>query len=210
MTRIVRLLFMCSAIIMIASNTSLAQLEISVQGNYEIPLDELKWIYKPGTGALLTISKTDKYKKKRTAFGGNIGFTRFNAKEDIFYYLLNGTDLGTVHYGNYDVYQLSLNYRRDFIINKSFELFMGAEFGYQYANYRYISHDSMIDEDGTTIEGRIGVSPKAGFNFVFSKNVSAFIQSRYTVSLITQPSDKTENIINYFLSTSIGLNFRFE
>jgi hypothetical protein len=196
------------ATIIIASLETHAQVELSIQASHERALDELGDIYKPGINYMLSISKTDKYKKKRMAWGVILGFTKFHPKEDVFYYQVNETETGTIRYENYNVYQLSANVRRDFILIETLELFYGAEIGYHYVQYAFLSEDSFVIEDNSTVESRIACTPKVGAQFLLTKKLSAFLQTRYSLSMAT--GDAPGNFMNFFWSNGIGLTLRFE
>jgi hypothetical protein len=197
-------------ILIISISTSWAQVEIAAGASYELPLDELKWVYKPGKSYQLTISKTDRYKNKRTSWGINLGYASFVPKEALFYYLVNEDEIGTIAYENYNLYLLTVNARRDFILNKNIEIFLGTEFGLHYAQYGYVSDDSYIDEDATYVEGRGAVSPKAGITFTLTAHLSIFVQSRYNVSVGESNFTASSNIFNYSWSNGVGVNLRFE
>lgn len=196
-----------ACLILMSVGTAQAQLEMSVQSSYELPIDELKWVYKPGLNNTLFISKIKTYKNKRTAFGGNLGFSSFQPKAEKFYYLVNEDEVGTITYGNYQALQLAVHGRRDFILNKSVELFVGLEVGIAYTKFTYVSDDPYISEDATTIHGRVLLTPRAGVNFIISNSISIFLCGRYAVSFAS--TDVPEDILNFSVAGAAGLNFRF-
>jgi hypothetical protein len=197
-----------AVLLLITVTTGWSQIDVSLQTNYEVPFDELKWVYKPGVNYLLSVSKTDKYKKKRTAWGGTLGYSSFKPKEDIFYYLVNENEIGTIAYEEYQTLQIFLHGRRDFILNKNLEFFIGADIGYIHAMFSYYSADAYIVEDATNIEGRLAIAPNLGLNFVLTDRLGVFIQSRYIASVAE--TDIQNNVLNYSLSGGVGLNLRFE
>ena len=200
-------LLIISASLLILSISAAAQTEIAIQGSYEMPIDEMKWVFKPGQGVTLTLSKMKERRKKRSVIGLNVGFSKFVPKEDIFYYLVNEDELGTIRYKDMLVYQLGLHLRQDFILQEHIELFYGFEMGYYYTKYGYESRDPYIIEDSYNFIGRGAVAARVGVNFPITEHVGAFFQTKYLVSI--GPSDDEDNIINVYWNNSAGLNFRF-
>ena len=184
-----------------------AQTELSLHTTYEVPLDELKWIFKPANNYQLSISSIDKYKNKRTALGVALGYANFTPREEVFYYLVNEGELGTISYTDYQVVQVALSPRWDYIFNR-LELFFGAYLGYQYVIYGYESADSYQTEDAKNIVSRVLMAPKAGAAFLLSEHVAVFAHLRYNCSLGFGSGNKSDRL-NYSLAPGMGLNFRF-
>jgi hypothetical protein len=185
-----------------------SQIEITLQSAYDMPIDELKWIYKPAMNNMLTFSWTDKTKRSRTAFGITAGYAVFQPKEDIFYYLVNEEEVGTITYEKYQTLQFSAQLRQDFRLTKTFEIFCGAELGYQYTSYAYISSDPYIYEDATTILGRYFAAPRLGVNLMVTEKFGFSVFSRYAVSIGN--SDTEEDTVNHNIAAGAGLILRFE
>lgn len=200
-------LFAIVAVFVCASISATAQYELSLQASYELPLDELRWVFKPGTGAIAIFSKTKTYKKKRSAFGIGVGYSRFVPKEKTFYYLVSQNEVGTISYENMNVYQLTGHLRRDIIIKKIYELFYGVECGYYYTQYGFVSQDPFHSINSSNFIGRIALAGKAGIGYPLSKNIGAFFQTRYLISM--SPSNDGENTFNAYWANSLGVNLRF-
>lgn len=200
-------LLIISASLLCLSIGATAQVELAVQGSYEMPIDEMKWAFKPGRGVIVTVSKTKEHRKKRSVLGVNVGFSKYVPKEDLFYYLVNDDELGTIRYKDMLVYQLSMHLRQDFILQKHIELFYGLELGYHYTKYGYESRDLYIIEDSYNFIGRGAIAARAGVNFPITEHAGAFLQTKYLVSI--GASDDVDNVINVYWNNSVGLNFRF-
>lgn len=199
-----------SAALLCLSLTAHAQFEISTQGTFETILDELKWVYKPGSGFVLTLSKYEAYRKKRaSSFGFNLGYSKYNVKQDLFYYLVNADEVGTIKYSDMQVFQFGVQLRRDYAIRKQVELYYGMEIGIYYTKYKYEAHDPYFDESSTNIVGRGAVSPKAGINYQFNERIGAFIQTRYLLTFAkSADAVNSKNVVNFYWVNSVGLNFR--
>jgi hypothetical protein len=201
-----KIVFLVAALAL--SKTLSAQMEIGVQTAYETPIDEMKWIFKPTQSFALTVMKTDKERRHRSAFGGSLGYARFTPKQDLFYYLVNDDELGTVHYSDYTIYRLAGNIRHDFILGKRIELSLGAELGYHYVKYSYQSDDAYISDGGTTIDSRVAAAPYGGVGLVLTKHISLSLQTRYLVTLSAN-GERKDDIVNVIWANSFGINFRF-
>jgi len=195
-------------VIMITVGPACAQWEFTPQVAFEQPYRDLKWIYNPTQTYGLVISKTDKYKKKREAYGGSLGYSRFTAKQDLFYYPVNENEFGTIKYDDYFIYKLDFSARRDFIVSKHFELFIGVEVGYHYVKYGYAAKDPYSDDAGTFIQSHGALAPKTGITYAFNKNISASLQTRFTAALLLGETNNDE-VISLFWSNGVSLNFRF-
>ena len=183
-----------------------AQWEFSAQATIDLPVDEMKWVFKPGTGMILTLSKTKKYKKRGSASGVSIGYSRQVPKQDIFYYLVND-ELAWIKYDKMTAYQLAYQFREDFIIKKKIELFVGGELGLYYTKYGYESHEPGHDINSSSFVGRLVAAPKAGINYQFTKSTGLFFQTKYAISI--GKSDDSKDVINLHWINSVGANFRF-
>ena len=196
------LLFFCCVWV----EKSLAQVELALHTAYEMPLDELKEIFRPAINYQLTVSNIDQYKNKRSSFGITLGYAKFISRQDEFYYQVNEDEYGTISYDPYHVIQLALAFRKDFIFQR-FELFVGADAGYQYTIYHYLSSDPYTTDDASYIVNRAMLAPKAGFNFLINNAVSIFASARFICS-IGGAGDNQRDIVNTFVSPGLGVNFR--
>jgi hypothetical protein len=184
-----------------------AQIEVTAHASVELPVDELKWVFKPGTGAVVTVSKTKRYKKKGSAMGVSLGYTKFTPKQDMFFYLVNADEVGTIKYDDMKSYQLSLQYRWDFGITKQVEAFGGLELGYHYTKFGFESHDPYQSIDSDSFVGRIALAPKIGIHYMFNKQIGAYLQTRYLISMAK--SDIHDDQFNVYWTNSVGVSLSF-
>jgi len=184
-----------------------AQMEVAVHGSVEIPLDELKWVFKPGTGVVATISKTKRYKTKGSAIGGSIGYSKFSPKEDLFYYYVSDTEVGTIRYEDMVSYQAAIQGRWEIIIKKKIDLFCGLELGIHYTKTAFVSHDPFQSVDSDSFVGRYVAAPKAGVNYMLTKKLGAYFQTRLALSLAK--SDIRDDQVNTYWTNSLGMLYRF-
>jgi hypothetical protein len=187
--------------------SAMAQYEFSIQGAFEKPTDKLKSVFKPGTGVVATFSKTKRYKNKGSAMGVSIGYSTFVPKQDIFRYTVDNSGDGSIRYDKMSVYQLSLQLRRDYIIDKKLDLFTGFELGLHYTKTGYEQHDPNHSTSSNSFVARVALAPKAGVNFQLTDHVGVFFQTRYLVSI--GRLDFEDAVVNTFWTNSLGLNFRF-
>jgi hypothetical protein len=194
----------------------IAQPELSVKIGNEIPMGELKWVYKNAPSISVSYSSL-KYRRKVTqSFGVGLGFLQFKPKESFFYYLLNDKEYGTVSYSNYNVFQLFVPIRIDFLLSDKFELFGGLDFGYYYVFFEVEDKNKYIDEHSVTSDGKGSLAPKCGINYNLSPKIGINLQAKYNAyfSLGTSDAGSTNynsNLggFNQFFSTQIGSYIRF-
>jgi hypothetical protein len=189
------------------SLSAAAQIEFSLQGSVELPVDELRWVFKPGTGVIATLSKIKKYKKKGSAFGVSFGYSKYVPKQDLFYYLVNTSEVGTIKYDQMKAYQLSAQFRKEYIIRKQIELFYGLEIGIYYIKYGFESQDAYQHINSSNFIGRYVLAPKAGINYQVNKQVGVFFQTRYMLNIAK--TDDADDNINLYWANSLGVNYRF-
>ncbi|HEX8545648.1 MAG TPA: hypothetical protein VF691_01725 [Cytophagaceae bacterium] len=192
-----------------------AQRELSLKIGNEIPMGELRWVYKSAPSISIGFSVLKEKSKVNQSLGIGVGFFQFKPQEEIFYYLLNSEEYGTAQYSNYKVFQLFVPMRIDFLLNEKFELFGGVDFGYYYVIYSYHTKDKVIDEEGEAIEGKGALAPKAGINYNLSKKVGLTLQAKYNLyfslgSSDQQSSSYNSNIgsANHFASLQLGTYIR--
>ncbi|GAA5037136.1 hypothetical protein GCM10011506_33170 [Marivirga lumbricoides] len=206
-----KFLLVISILLVWLINQSQAQVEINLSGAIEIPLDELSWIYNPGKSAQLAVSFLDEYKKRRSSWGINIGYSVATPKQEVFYFpysIDNEVFFGTISYSDMQSFQLSSNFRSDFILSKHIEFFLGAEVGYHYISSSYDS-DSYNDVSATSIIGRVAISPKTGFAFMLTDNIGLNLQTRYNISIIAGGEVDDSKIVSFFWSNGAGVTLRF-
>lgn len=201
-------LLILSLLVFSINQISFAQIELSLNVAHEFPVDEYKWIYKPSNNYQFSILKNNKYKKRRNSGGLVIGYSNLKVKEDIFYYSVNENEYGTISYSNFQTFQILGRLKRDFIINKSIEIFGGIDAGFQQIFFSYSSKDPYSDTDQSfSVAGGLA-SLQSGISFLISQNLSLSLFGRGSLSIAPVSSNNKE-VFNYLVAPGTGINFRF-
>jgi hypothetical protein len=204
--------FLLVALLLCGALTTQAQLEISASTSLDVFQSQLKPFYNTGHTHLLAIGASDRHKTKRSAWAVNVGYGKYTAKTDTLFTLYtrdyDDDVLGYDYYGDYQVLQLTVSKRWDFILAPHFELFCGVEIGYHYTQYDYAFYDGYISEEGSITEGRIALAPQVGIGIPVHR-FCFFAQSRYVMS-VGAGSENGADTFNRSLSTGGGVRFRLE
>lgn len=193
-----------------------AQHELSLKLGHEIPMGELKWIYKSAPSISISYANLRDTRNGFSSLGIGLGFFQFRPQQETFYYLLSDKENGKISYSNYKVFQLFFPLRLDFSINEKFDFFGGADIGYYYIIFDYENNNPYVNESGRTIEGKGAFAPKAGINYNVSEKFGFTLQARYNLYFSlgqANPNSAYYNsnlgLANHFFSSHIGTYLRF-
>ncbi len=203
-----RIITLCFALTLV-SVASFGQLEISAGSSYEIPLGEMRDVYKGSPAYQLGFLKSHQYKKKRNSWGVLLGYASLTPRADTLYYEVetnNGIEYGAIHYENYVAYQLMFTGRYDILLSKKMEFFYGYDMGLHYTKFAYQLQGPYTAEDASEIIARIALSPKLGMSVELTKFVYLSVFGKYTIS-VGDTEDK-KNIVNQYLGAGAALGFR--
>lgn len=192
------------------------QSEISLKTSYEIPLGELKWIYKPNMSYLLSYSKLNEKRGKSTSVGVGIGYLSLKPKQDTFYYLLSEDEYGTAKYSNYTLIQLLGLFQWNYEVSKKAEFFWGVDAGYYYIRYEYEDKNTFVHTDGSRTEGKGAIGPKIGFTYKLSKNFGLQYLTKYNTYFSLGTTDSNSAYYNsnlgefdFLWTNQLGVFLRF-
>ena len=165
---------------LLAVQTGWGQSEFSLKAGIEVPRGELKWVYGPAPGYSLSFARLTESRGGSTALGTVLGYVRLRPRQETFYYLLNAEEYGRARYSDYHILQFNGQVQRNHELGKQLALYWGADFGYYYVTYRYSDHNPYAQTDGSVIEGRGALSPKAGLTLMLGEKWGLLCQSKYT------------------------------
>lgn len=193
-----------------------AQHEVSFKIGHEMPMGELRWVYNSAPSLSAGYSFLREGNKTNQSMGIGIGLFQFKPKEEIFYYLLDEEEYGTISYSNYKFFQLFIPFRIDYLIGDKLEIFGGVDLGYYYVSYRYENKNNFVSENSTNIEGKGAIAPKCGVNYNLSDKIGFTLQAKYNAYFSLGSSDQRSASFNsnlgtgnHFFSTQIGTYIRF-
>lgn len=208
-------LFFLSMIGFFYSKQAFAQLEIRVGAAYEKPLGELYWVYKPACGFNVYFANKS-YKGEHTIFGAELGYVSFKPQKETFYYLVSEKEYGTVEYGSFDIYQLGLSLRHDFLVRTKMTPYLGAGLGLYYVKSEYVQQDPYIVTDAWSLQFNAALAARAGLSFKFNDKIGMFMESKYHFFAQTGTNNPnginynpTLGQFNYYLSFSTGVIYRY-
>jgi hypothetical protein len=197
------------------SFSSSAQKGVSLSVDYEIPLGELAFVYKPTTSYTFSFLSADDDK----IWNFSIGYYSFIAKQDTFYYLVGENNYGIATQSNYSIIPLYVGLASKIRLSDKIDFLPGIDLGYYYVWYKYTSRDPMIEDSystvinvsGSNIEGKGVLSPKVGLSYKFTEALELKFQSKYNIffSLGSQDSESiyyNPNVGTYNISWSNGLS----
>jgi hypothetical protein len=202
--------FLLAVPLLCCTLTTHGQLEISASTSLDVFQSELKPFYNAGHTHLLGIGKTELDETRRGAWAINVGYGKYTARDTVFTLYPGRYDndvLGYDYHGDYQVLQLTVSNRWDFILAPHFELFLGFEIGYHYTQYDYAFYDGSISEAGDVTEDLIALAPQVGIGIPVHR-FCFFAQSRYVMSF--GAGSEIADTLNRSLSTGGGVRFRLE
>jgi hypothetical protein len=194
-----------------------AQHELSIGGSIDKPLGELAWTNKSGKGINLGYSfnlHSGNHKVQSFAIGMVIGYTTLPVLSDTLYFLEDPDSYGTAIYSAYSILSLDFEPKLVFKI-KSFRLYGAIDLGLHYTKYSYQIHSTGIDLDELDIEGKVGLGPKVGLQYMLCKNIGLYVDFKYNM-IISIGSSNIESMnynpnlgqFNSYISSEMGLVFK--
>jgi hypothetical protein len=186
-----------------------AQPEFSATKFIDQYQDEFRHIYRPGHTYLLSLGVNDRQKNKRFTLTGSLGYGRYTPKADTFPTIIARNEIfGYDTYSDYQVFQLTLGLRRDFIVWRHLELYVGMETGYHFASYRHTIFKGNVKDSDRFVESRLPLIPFAGISIPIHR-FCLFAQSQYNFSA-DRSSHNNKNLFNRIWSNGIGIRYRLE
>jgi hypothetical protein len=198
-----------AALLFCCTFMSYAQLEFSASALTDTFQDELKHIYKPGHTYLFSLGVNDREKNKRFTLTGNLGYGRYTPKADTFPTIIARNEIfGYDTYSDYQVLQFTLGLRRDFILSRHLELYVGMEMGYHFTSYRHTTYKGNVRDSDRFVESRLPLIPFAGISIPIHR-FCLFAQSQYNFSA-DRSTDNDRNFFNRIWSNGVGIRYRLE
>jgi hypothetical protein len=195
--------------------------QISVYGEYNVPLSKMEWFYKPSGGVQIHYTKLDQGKRWTKGFGFGIGYTEFKPSADTLYYVVdqggyNGASKGIGVYSPFKIFILSGSVTFDRYLGKKASLSFAGNVGYYYGA-RDITY---IDATGNTGAGELigwgAFVPRLGFTYFLTNAISVMPYVSYTFMI--QLGSTSTDAMNYnpstgtfmhYYSPGVALNFAF-
>jgi hypothetical protein len=201
--------------------------QITVSSLYNIPIGELSWSYKAGTGVQLGYSFIHEKRRGPSRITGvYLGYTVLQPIADTLYFVVDnggqaasgsGAGLGMAMYSPFKMFQLGGKVAWRIYLSEKLCLTPGFGVGIFYGKRDVMVKDSFGAEDGLQESVGWGVlTPEAGVEYLFSDHVGAKLFVAY--NFMIQSGDTNVNSINYnenagkfchYYSPGLSLNFTF-
>lgn len=185
--------------------------EFVIGGNYDKPLGNLSWVYKPALGVQLGFYWVDEFRNenKITKNGINFSYFQLAPKADTLYYLVPPNSYGTAVYSNYKVTRASFHHE----INKrlkDFRFIMAWDAGLAFISYSSLHKDKNLNLGEDSFEGKFFFAPQIGMGYSVTKNIMVSLNAYYNglISLGSTDSnsaDYNSNAGTYTHYTSFSL-----
>lgn len=192
-------------------HSSLAQGNaVSIGILYEMPQGDLGSIYKSAPLYQLSYQRLFNYKKKLNSVGVNLGYMSLSPQKPSFDFevFLDGVrSTGTATYSTYRSYQLLFDLRTGRTLNKTLQVFGGADIGLNFTSYSYSIESVAKSESGLMEIQRYVIAPKAILSINLSKLWKINTQARYLISM--GKNDNESSIWNSYFSVGAGFSYTF-
>jgi hypothetical protein len=195
---------------------------ISLSGEYNMVLGEMKWSYKPATGIQLHFMRMDEVNRRWTkAIGLGIGYTKFNNLADTLYYIVDkggvqGTSLGTAVYSPFRIFMFTASLAAYRHLSKRTDVAMSLGVAYYYGKRDVHFKDALGETGLSEVNARGTFVPKLGLTYHLNNiiSITPFVSYTLMVELgSTNPDALNYNpdtgAFMYYYSTGIALNFCF-
>lgn len=146
----------------------------------------------------------------------NLGYYSFKPQKDIFYYVYNGNETGSLKFSNYSIFQLSASYSKKFEFKEKINVLLGLDFGYYYIFYTKEEDNNYINSSETNIDGKGLIGPYAGLQYMIDEKWGVQLKSRYELLFAIgspNPNHKSYNPnageVIHFISNSLGVTYLF-
>ncbi|WP_157750654.1 hypothetical protein [Mucilaginibacter gotjawali] len=150
---------------------------IGLVGSYDVPVGNLGYTFKPAIGYGVSVF----------SYHGNftssitIGYHAYKPKLDTFYYQVDQTNYGTVHYDNYTAISIYLGVAYNFEISDGVKVYAGLNLGAYYTHMAFHSSDLYVDDTENLGEKDAYLAPKIGFTYSLNDNVAIGIEGKYNL-----------------------------
>ena len=192
----------------------------TISSEFNIPLGQLAWTYKPGIGALMNYSWVDNGNDVLRAYGLSVGYGVLPPLADTLYYTvdkggIDGAGLGRAIYSKFQMIQLKATLDYSFPLGKKLALQAGGGVGIMYGIRDMTIEDDFGAEDGISEVVSWGMfTPTLGLEFILNDKVSVIPYFSYTA--MVQLGNTNPNAIDYNADTgafyhycSAGVSFSF-
>jgi hypothetical protein len=201
--------FLLTAILLFSTLPVCAQLEFSATTLVDQYQDEFRHIYRPGHTYLFSLGVNDREQNKRFTLTGNFGYGLYTPKADTFPTIIARNEIfGYNTYSDYQVFQFTIGLRRDFILWRHLELYVGMEMGYHFTSYRCTTYKGTVKDSDRFVENRLPLIPFAGISIPIHR-FCLFAQTQYNFSA-DRSADDDRNLFNRIWSNGVGIRYRLE
>src|ERR1043165_8753059 len=167
--------------------------EFTVSADYNFPLGKLNWVYKPVPGfrAGLNWCAEDFSEGKISKFGLELSYFNFKPKADTLYYLVPPGGYGVAVYSKYLVASATMHVEKVKVFDNKFRLMIAANGGIAFIRYTSSHVDVNMDYGEESFEGKLVLSPQAGFGYAFETQINLALMAQYNalISLGSQDPD---------------------
>jgi hypothetical protein len=170
--------------------------EISIGINYDKPFGQLNWVYKSVPGVQVGYCWVDEDYSENviTKNGVNISYFQFAPKADTLYYLVSPNSYGTAVFSKYKVIRASYHFEKNKCIG-NFRLIAGVDAGLAFVSYSSAHKDASIDLAEESVEGKLFLSPQAGFGYAINENITVSLNAHYNALISLGSTDP--NSVSY-------------
>ncbi|HWZ04838.1 MAG TPA: hypothetical protein VNX40_14575 [Mucilaginibacter sp.] len=148
---------------------------VGLMGSYDVPVGNLAYTFKPAIGYGVSVFS---YHGDFTS-SVTIGYHAYKPKLDTFYYQVNQTNYGTIHYDNFTAISLYLGAAYNLQIMDGLKGYVGLNFGVYYTKMAFHSSDLFVDDTENLNEQDLYLAPKIGLTYSLNDNVAIGIEGKY-------------------------------
>jgi hypothetical protein len=148
---------------------------VGLMAGYDVPVGNLSYTFKPAISyGLSAFSYHGDFTASLT-----IGYHAYQPKLDTFYYQVDATDYGTVHYDNFTVVSLYLGGAYNLQITDGLKGYAGLNFGIYYTRMAFHSSDLYVNDTENLNEQDLYLAPKLGLTYALNDNISLGVEAKY-------------------------------
>jgi hypothetical protein len=160
---------------------------IALSTGYDVPVGDLTYTFKPAVTYGISFMKT----RNDFTVSVNFGHQVYKPKLDTFYYRVDASNYGTIHYDNFTITSLYLGATYNLENSDNLKAYGGFNFGIYYTHMIYHSSDEYLVDDSDLNEEDLYLAPKLGLTYLITDNIGLGIECKY--NLFTPSGQKADN-----------------